>query len=58
MSPVKTKLVGSKENMFIGVQVEMLKICATLRRESSRKSAFFLQLVEKFEYRLIARRIS
>lgn len=50
--------MGPKETMLICVQIEMLKICAMLRRESSRESAFFLQLVEKFEYRLIARRIS
>ena len=34
-------LVGSKEAVLICVQIEMLKICAMLGRESSRKSAFF-----------------
>lgn len=33
-------LMGSKETTLICVQIEMLKICAMLGRESSRKSAF------------------
>lgn len=48
-------LTGSKETMFICMQIEMLKICAMLGEKVVEKVPFFPQLVEKFEYRLIAR---